>query len=85
LYLSEEEGAVEAGWWSSYPMELQHDKGETEYLIDLLMGGSDAGKGESEPAQAPAAPNVQNRQTGGKKPTKEKITLKEKSRKSRRP
>jgi hypothetical protein len=65
LYLSEEEGAVEAGWWSPDPMELQPDKGEKEYLISLLMGGSSAGKGEREPAQTPAAPNMQSRQTDG--------------------
>ncbi len=71
LYLSEEEGAVEAGWWSPDPMELQPDKGETEYLISLLMGGSDAGKDESEPARTPAAPNMQSRRTGGKGVTEE--------------
>ncbi len=61
LYLSEEEGALEASWWSPDLMELQPDEGEMEYLIDLLMGGSGAGKDESEPARTPAAPNVQSR------------------------
>jgi hypothetical protein len=71
LYLSEEEGAIEAGWWSPDPTELQPNEGETEYLIDLLMGGSGAGKDESEPARIPAAPIVQSRRTGGKWATEE--------------
>ncbi len=71
LYLSEEEGAVEAGWWSPDPMELQPDEGETEYFIDLLMGGSGAGKDESEPVRTPAAPNVRSRRTGGEGVTEE--------------
>jgi hypothetical protein len=65
LYLSEEEGALEAGWWSSKPMELQPDEGETEYLISLLMGGSSAEKDEPKPARTPAALNAQSRRTGG--------------------
>jgi hypothetical protein len=64
VYLSEEEWAIETGWWSPDPMELQPDEGETEYLIDLLMGGSGAGKDESELARTSAAPNVQSHQTG---------------------
>ncbi len=48
-YLSKEEGAIEAGWWSPDPTELQFSEGEPEYLIDLLMGGSGAGKSRAEP------------------------------------
>jgi hypothetical protein len=66
MHLSEEEGAVEAGWWSPDPRDLLPCEGETEYLIDLLMGGSGAGKDKVEPAQAAAAPNVQSHQTGGR-------------------
>jgi hypothetical protein len=54
LYLPEEEGAVEAGWWTPDPRELQFGKGEEEYLIDLLMGGSAAGEGRAELPQMPA-------------------------------
>jgi hypothetical protein len=56
LYLSEEKGTVEAGWWSPNPTELQFSEGELEYLIDLLMGGSGAGEGRAEPFKKPAAP-----------------------------
>jgi hypothetical protein len=72
LYLSEEEGAAEAGWWSPDPMELQPDEGETEYLIDLLMRGSGAGRDVAEPARTQAAPNVQSHPTGGKEATGKK-------------
>jgi hypothetical protein len=65
LYLSEEEGAVEAGWWSHDPTELQFSEGEMEYLIDLLMGCSGAGEDGAEPALAPMAPSTMNHQTGG--------------------
>jgi hypothetical protein len=61
--LSEGEGDVEAGWWSSDPAELQFGEGETEYLIDLLMRGSGTGRDEVEPARAPTAPSVPSRQT----------------------
>jgi hypothetical protein len=71
LYLSEEEGAVEAGRWSPDPMELQPNEGETEYLISLLMGGSGAGKDEFEPARTSAAPNMQSRRTGGEEAAEE--------------
>jgi hypothetical protein len=64
LYLSEEEGAVEACWWSPDPTEPQFSKGEMEYLIDLLMGSSGAGRDEVEPARVPKAPSVPSRQTG---------------------
>jgi hypothetical protein len=64
LYLSEEEGAVEASWWSPDPMDLQPDEGDKEYLISLLMGGSSAGRGEPEPARTPAS-SVQSHQTDG--------------------
>jgi hypothetical protein len=66
MHLSEEEGAVEAGWWSADPRDLLPGEGETEYLIDLLMGGSGAGEDEYEPARTSATPNVQSHQTGGK-------------------
>jgi hypothetical protein len=49
LYLSEEEGTVEAGWWSPDPTELQFSEGEPEYLIELLRGSSRAGEGKAEP------------------------------------
>jgi hypothetical protein len=45
-------------------MDLLPGEGETEYLIDLLMGGYGAGKDKSEPLSA--APNVRSHQTGGK-------------------
>ncbi len=58
LYLSEEEGAIEAGWWSLDPLELQPDEedevGAAQYLISLLMGGSSAGSSGPEPAQTQA-------------------------------
>ncbi len=54
-YLPEEEGAVEAGWWTPDPRELQFGEGEKEYLIDLLMGSSTAGEGRVGPPQMPAA------------------------------
>jgi hypothetical protein len=68
-YLSEEEGAVEAGWWSPNPTELQFSEGELEYLIDLLMGGSGAGEGRAEPVRKPAAPGTMGHQAGGKTAT----------------
>ncbi len=61
LYLSEEEGAVEAGWWSPNPTELQFSKGEMEYLIDLFMGGSGAGGDGAELTWASTVPNTTNR------------------------
>ncbi len=64
LYLSKEEGAVEAGWWSPDPTELKFGEGETEYLIDLLMGGSGAGEDGAEPARASAALGTIGHQTG---------------------
>ncbi len=63
LYLSKEEGALEAGWLSPNPTELQFNEGETEYLIDLLMGSSGAGRDEVELARVPTAPSVPSRQT----------------------
>jgi hypothetical protein len=62
LYLSEEEGAVEASWWSPDPMEMQPSEGETEYLIDLLMSGSGAGENRTEPAWMPAATRLEKRE-----------------------
>jgi hypothetical protein len=69
LYLSEEEGAVEAGWWSPDPTELQFSEGETEYLIDLLMGGSGAGGDGAAPAWASTVPSMANCQTREKEVT----------------
>jgi hypothetical protein len=79
LYLSEEEGAVEAGWWSPDPLELQPDEEdeeeEAQYLMSLLMGGSRAGKGGSESAQtsdeATPAPSVWSHQAGEKEAAEE--------------
>jgi hypothetical protein len=45
--------------------ELQFGEGETEYLIDLLIGGSGAGEGRAEPAQAPAAISTVGHPVGG--------------------
>ncbi len=56
-YPSEEEGAVEAGWWSPDPLELQPNEEDGEgaqYLINLLMGGSSAESGGLEPTQTQA-------------------------------
>jgi hypothetical protein len=54
LYLSEEEEAVEAGWWFPDPLELRPDEEDEECLISLLMGGSSAGRGDPKPARTPA-------------------------------
>jgi hypothetical protein len=71
MHLSEEEEAIEAGWWSPDPRDLLPGEGETEYLMDLIMGGSGAGEDKHEPAGTSAAPNVQSRQTSGKGSTEE--------------
>ncbi len=65
LYLYEEEGVVEADWWSPDPTEMQFGEGETEYLFDLLMGGSGAGEDRAEPARTPAAPSTMGHAAGG--------------------
>ncbi len=65
LYLSEEEGAAEAGWWSPDPTEMQFGEGETVYLIDLLMGGSGAGEDKAEPTRTPAATSMVDHLAGG--------------------
>jgi hypothetical protein len=64
-YLSEEEGAVEAGWWSPDPTEMQLGEGEMEYLIDLLMGGSGADGNRAEPTRTPAATSTVGTSAGG--------------------
>ncbi len=66
VYLSEEEGAVEAGWWTPDPAELQVSEEETEYLIDLLMRGHGAEEDEAGPTQASATPNAPSRKIGGR-------------------
>jgi hypothetical protein len=85
MHLSEEEGAVEAGWWSPDPRDLLPSEGETEYLIDLLMGGSGAGKDEYEPARTSAAPNVQSCQNGGKGRQRREVKPRGKSKEISRP
>jgi hypothetical protein len=79
LYLSEEEGAVEAGWWSPDPLELQPDEedeeGAAQYLISLVMGGSSARSGGPKPAQTPAeatpAPSIRSHQASEKEAAEE--------------
>jgi hypothetical protein len=51
----EDEELIGNGWWSPDPGELQIGEGEQEYFIELLMGGSASGGGESAPGRPPAA------------------------------
>jgi hypothetical protein len=56
--------AVETGWWSPDPKELQFSKGEEEYLIDLLMGGSATDKRTPGEPRAPAAAGAASHMSG---------------------
>jgi hypothetical protein len=46
---------MEDGWWSPDPRELQIGEEETEYFIELLMGGSAAGGCKAALERPPAA------------------------------
>jgi hypothetical protein len=63
-YLPKEEGAIEAGWVTPDPRELQFGEGEEEYLIDLLMGGSAACEGRVEPPRMLAATGAADHSAG---------------------
>ncbi len=51
----EDEEIIKDGWWSPDLGELQIEKGEKEYFIELLMSGSALGGGEVASERPPAA------------------------------
>jgi hypothetical protein len=83
-YLLEEDGAVEAGWWTPDPRDLQFGEVEEEYLIDLLLGGSaadhPAGGGKTGGQEAPPQGEArENRPASGGEPKKAAAGKKEAS------
>jgi hypothetical protein len=56
--------AVETGWWSPVPRELQFSKGEEKHLIDLLLGGSATDKSTSGAPRVPEAASAASRPSG---------------------